>query len=191
MTAPEDIDQVGARMHRRAARLAEATVYSSANPYLTRHQKLLVEAWFQTPLGMFDYLILGYLANRGLHYFQAFLFAYLAAGLACLILRFVRLPDWLLIAVAVPFTSWPHTVVCLGFAVWFLYHHAWITAAIALAPTVGILSVIAPSMHLYTLFCSPRGMHPKYGFAKSRFKITFPFECEDAEADTPSHDLHT
>jgi hypothetical protein len=85
------------------------------------------------------------------------------------------LPSGLLVTLGLLFAGWVETGVSLVFMALFLYRGDWLAAGIALASAIGLLSFIAPSMHLYTLL-SPRGLHCKYAFAKSRFGITFPFE---------------
>lgn len=175
MSGPDNYDEIKARIHRNAARHAEANVYSMNNPYLTRSQKVLVEAWFQFPVGVFGYVILTYLALHPHHYFRAFVFAYIAVGIVALIARSIFLPDRLLLALGILFAGWTQTAVSLAFIALFLYRTDWGGTAIALASATGLLTILAPSMHLYTIL-SPRGMHCKYAFAKSRFGIAYPFE---------------
>jgi len=167
-----------ARIQRNAARHAEATVYSMNNQYLTRAQRALVEAWFQFPIGVFSYLLIIHLASDSHQYAKAFISAYVIAGVVSLLNRFVSLPTPVLVALGLLFAGWVETGVSAAFIVFFLYHGAWGAAAIALASATGLISVLAPSVHLYTVL-SPRGLNPKYAFAKSRFGITFPFEDRD------------
>jgi hypothetical protein len=62
-----------------------------------------------------------------------------------------------------------------GFAAYFAYEEQWIFCGIAIAAAIGILSIISPSIILYTILNSER-MHPKYAFAKKFFGVRFPFE---------------
>jgi hypothetical protein len=59
---PDDISQARDRVHLKAEAFAEAMVYSLSNNYLTVPQKALVEGIYQTPIGVFNYVFLGYLA---------------------------------------------------------------------------------------------------------------------------------
>lgn len=164
--------------HRNAARYAEAVIYSMDNPYLTKPQKALVEAWFQFPIGMFCYLLMAHLAAYPYRYVDAFAFAYIVAGMVSVVNLFLFVPDGLLRALGFLFAGYLETSVGLAFIVLFLEQGAWGAAAIAVGSITGVLSILAPSMHLYTVF-SPAGLNAKYAFAKSRFGITFPFENRD------------
>jgi hypothetical protein len=55
--------EIRARIQRNAARYAEAMVYTMNNTYLRTSQKVLVEAWFQFPVGLFGYLLMAQLAE--------------------------------------------------------------------------------------------------------------------------------
>src|SRR5687767_6575379 len=68
------------RMRRNATRHADAMVYTMNNTYLTKSQKILVEAWFQFPVGIFDYLLMVQLALYPSHYLRAFVVSYVIAG---------------------------------------------------------------------------------------------------------------
>jgi hypothetical protein len=168
-------DDVRAKIHRNAARHAEAVVYTMNNTYLTRPQKILVEAWFQFPIGVFGYLLMAYLAVRPAEYVAAFILSYVVAGIIALVTRIVPLPERLLVILGLLFAGLSETVVSVAFIAFFLYYNAWGAAVIALGSATGFLSVLSPSMHLYTIL-SPSGLHCKYAFAKSRFGIVYPFE---------------
>jgi hypothetical protein len=175
MTDRNDED-VKVRIHQAAAKYAEANVYSMNNPYLSRWQKALVEAWFQFPIGVFSYILMGHLAVYSYQYVDAFIAAYVIASAISLMARYVQLPDGVLVALGFAFAGWVETAVSLAFLGFFVYERAWGATAISVACATGLISAVAPSMHLYTLLRSPRGMNAKYGFAKSRFGISFPFE---------------
>jgi hypothetical protein len=105
-------------------------------------------------------------------YIPAFLIAFLASGVVGLINWFIPLRS---VTVGFVFGGNVSTLIMLAFAGWFAYHGAWIAAVIAVAGAFGLLSIISPSMHLYTILS--RRMHPKYWYAKRGFGITFPFEA--------------
>ena len=169
-------DDVRARIHREAARYAESRVYSMNNPYLPRFQKALVEAWYQFPIGVFGYLLMGYLAIKDPYqYLSAFLIAYGVAAVVSLLNWFVSLPAPVLVALGLLFAGWIETAVSLAFALFFLYQGGWIASGLSVASACGVLSIISPPVHLYAVL-SGRGMHFKYRFAKRRFGISFPFE---------------
>lgn len=175
-STPDRPDDVRARIHREAARYAEAMVYSMNNPYLTRHQKALVEAWYQFPIGLFGYLLLGYLAIKSPEaYLSAFLIAYGIAAAVSLLNWIVSLPTPILVTLGLLFAGWIETAISLVFMLFFLYHGAWVPAGLAVASACGVLSIVSPTVHLYAMLSRGR-MHFKYRFAKRRFGITFPFE---------------
>lgn len=178
MPEPDDSRERMARSTLAAARYAEGSVYSMNNPYLTRYQKAIVEAWYQFPIGVFGYLIMICLAFYQYSYVQALSFAYLVAGVVSIIGFCVYLPDRLLIVLGALFAGPIEMGISLVFMVLFLYRGDWGAAGIAIASGVGLLSILSPSMHLYTIF-SPHGMHCKYAFAKSHFGIDLSFEPRD------------
>jgi hypothetical protein len=170
---PRSDDAVRERFHRHAAAYAEAVVYSMNNAYLTREQKAFVEAVYQTPLGVFGYVLLGHLAlMKPRSYWIAFLVAAICnAALA--------VPWWFgantaLANVGFFFGGTVTMVIELGFAAYFGYQGDWLAVGIAIAAAFGLLTLIAPSTWIYNAL--GRGMHPKYRIAKRLFGLEFPFE---------------
>ena len=170
---PNPDEAVKERIHRHAAAYAEAVVYSMNNAYLTREQKAFVEAVYQTPLGVFGYVLLGHLAFvEPRSYWVAFLVAAICNAV-------LAVPWWLganttIARVGFLFAGTVTTVMDLGFAAFFGYQGDWLAVGIAVASAFGLLTLIAPSTWIYNVL--GRGLHPKYRIAKRLFGLEFPFE---------------
>jgi len=170
---PTSDDAARERIHRRAAAYAEAVVYSMNNTYLTKLQKALVEAVYQTPLGVFGYMLLGHLALvEPRSYWVAFLVAAICNAV-------LAVPWWFgantaLANVGFFFGGTATMVIELGFAAYFGWQGDWMACGIAIAAAFGLLTFVAPSTWIYNVL--GQGMHPKYRIAKRLFGLEFSFE---------------
>lgn len=73
------------------------------------------------------------------------------------------------------FTIWALTLATLGILI---YHKLYAYSAIVFLSKIGLLSLISPSMYLYTILSKKYNMHAKWVFFKRFYGREFPFEIE-------------
>jgi hypothetical protein len=174
-SSSENDQQIRQDIRRKASNQAEASVYSLNNPYLTKTQKFWVECWYQLPIAvfqitLFSLLILTFKSEWKMN--EAVVASY-AIGTAASLINWAA-PLKPILAIGSIFLGWMGTLIDLGFAGYFVYEKQWWFAGLAVAASIGLLSIISPSMILYTVLS--QRMHPKYEFAKRHFGVRFPFE---------------
>lgn len=176
MEGSKSTDDIREEIRRRAKAYSEAKTYSLTNSYLSTKEKALVEAWFQIPIGIFNYVMLGLLAfDPGRGFWRSYMIAGIFSACAAIVLRFYS-PLPLLLPLGTLLVGWLETVIALGFAAYFAYSKNWLLVVFAVVCGFGVSAIIAPGLWIYTL--ASRRMHPKYAFAKRKFDITYPFEAD-------------
>lgn len=169
----EDIAQAHDSIKLHAAAYAEATVYSMNNNYLTKFQKALVEGIYQTPIGIFNYALLGYLAFvEPFGYLHAFLIAAVFNIVVAFLVWFAANPTIAKLGFICAGTA--ATIIDLILSGYLAYKGDWIGFGLGVACAFGILSLVTPSLHLYAMLSSK--LNPKYQIAKKLFGTRFPFE---------------
>jgi len=76
------------------------------------------------------------------------------------------------------FVLWGLTLATVGILI---YHGFYLYSAIVFIGKLGLLSLISPSMYVYTILSKKYKMHAKWVFFKKFYSIDFPFEIEIEE----------
>jgi len=153
---------------------AESRVYSLNNPYLSDHQKAIVEAIYQMPLGVFDFILLGHFAfaPQNASYVDPFIYA--AAGSLVVGALAWHFMSTTIATIGFAFCGPVGRAVKLALTGYLLANTNWVGVAIGVVAMTGLTSIVAPSTWLYNMKAG--GMHPKYRIAKRLFDVVFPFE---------------
>lgn len=141
--------------------------YDMKNPFLTDNQKTVTEAWYQFPIGIFEFFFFScFVFLKDLAITEIIIYSYLL-GIIIAILnwKFIIKPFILLGYV---FGGNMSSIINISFAIYFGFNGQWLLTILAIFSAVGIMGLISPSMWIYS-FLSTGKPHPKYIFAKRYF----------------------
>lgn len=146
--------------------------YDMNNPFLTDDQKVITEAWYQLPIGVFSFtFFILFIFSKNLTVSEIVLLSYLI-GIIIAIINWSFLSRTF-ISLGYIFGGTVSSIISITFAIYFGIEHHWILMALAIATSIGLLGFLSPSIWLYSFFTAKRGfIHPKYVFADRYFEIS-------------------
>jgi len=177
-------DKIRDYIDEESIRFATANTYQLDNTYLNPKQKMLVELWFQFPgTIMFISLCICLLYSS-----FNFLPLKLIIGIPIFLDLVIGLLNWyanlrkvytvFFLTVGHNFVLWVLTLVIAGILI---YEGQYLYSAIVIIGKLGFLSLVSPSMYIYTILSKKYKMHAKWVFFKRFYSIAFPFEKEIEE----------
>lgn len=164
-----------------STRFATANSYRLDNVYLTQLQKKQVELWFQFP-GTVMFISLSVLMLYSTYNPLSLKWI---IGIPLLIDFTVGLINWsvnikrvytiFFLTIGHSFILWGLTLTTIGILV---YHGLYFYSGIVLVGKLGLVTLISPSMYVYTILSRKYKMHAKWVYFKRFYGLEFPFERE-------------
>lgn len=164
-----------------STRYATANTYRLDNPYLTPHEKKQVELWFQFPetvmfITLCICMLLSTLSSLPLKWIIGIpLIVDLIIGLINWTVNLRKCHSVFFLTIGNNFALWILALTTIGILI---YYKMYLYASIIFIGKLGFLSLISPSMYVYTILSKRYKMHPKWVFFKKFYAMTFPFEKE-------------
>ncbi|MBP6302198.1 MAG: hypothetical protein KBB37_02795 [Bacteroidia bacterium] len=164
-----------------STRFATANIYRLDNIYLTHQQKIEVEHWYQLPMKiMFVTLCICMLYST----YDALALKWII-GIPIILDLMIGLLNWSInikkvyttffLTIGNNFVLWGLTLVTMGFLI---YNGKYFYAVLVLIGQFGLISILSPSLYVYTILSKKYKMHPKWVFFKRFYSMYFPFEKE-------------
>lgn len=174
-----DDKKIVEEIHTRAAKKAQASVYSLDNQYLNYYEKQEVEMWFQLPGNFF---LLVFWLTSILHVYYGFHWSYIfivpmITDVVVGIINWYLYPKRLILYL---YRSIFHNFVLYAIAIatciFLILHGSYVFAVLTIIARFGVLTFLEPHLFFYSFLSRNYKMHPKYAFFKRHYNHEFPFE---------------